>query len=394
MKALCKARRGTLILLAVAVAAMLWCHAESLRVPAHFQRAFLPETSVTVSADNGADATPDNGLRAARLAARELTEQLKDSCASATLYAVQEPSPLSTEDGRTAGARLIGMEAGYYGVAPFTLYCGRLIYPDEFDQGAHVALVDEQLAVALFQYAEPLEQEITLGDIAYRIVGVLRASRQVGTQTDYKMYVPYRSLEDSAQAFTSLVYEAAPLAGAGGWVSFQSAVGSLGQTGTTVSLGKERMNASMPQRALLCLVGMVFALTMIRLVTRAVKRVAQQYRERLVNQYAIRLLPWLAARGALLAMAYAACAALLAALFMQLIAPVYTFPEWIPAVLVEPKDIQTAFWNVWHATAVVTEVRTEQLVRLRFLRELAGWSTGAAAFLVAYAYSGRGRAKE
>ena len=77
-----------------------------------------------------------------------------------------------------------------------------------------------------------------------------------------------------------------------------------------------------------------------------------------------------------------ACAAALAWLFTRLVEPVYTFPEWVPAVLVEPKDIQTAFWNVWQTSATVVEYRTPELLRLRFLREVMAWSCGAAALLI------------
>src|SRR5699024_12556269 len=65
-----------------------------------------------------------------------------------------------------------------------------------------------------------------------------------------------------------------------------------------------------------------------------------------------------------------------------LVEPVYTFPEWVPAVLVEPKDIQTAFWNVWQTSATVVEYRTPELLRLRFLREVMAWSCGAVALLL------------
>ena len=84
----------------------------------------------------------------------------------------------------------------------------------------------------------------------------------------------------------------------------------------------------------------------------------------------------------LLALGYLVCAAVLAWLFTRLVEPVYTFPEWVPAVLVEPKDIQTAFWNVWQTSATVVEYRTPELLRLRFLREVMAWSCGAAALLI------------
>lgn len=60
-----------------------------------------------------------------------------------------------------------------------------------------------------------------------------------------------------------------------------------------------------------------------------------------------------------------------------IIQPVYTFPEWIPTVLVEWKDIAKAFWNVWQDTAVMQELRTREILRLRWLALLVqGCSAG------------------
>lgn len=72
-----------------------------------------------------------------------------------------------------------------------------------------------------------------------------------------------------------------------------------------------------------------------------------------------------------------------AALLMNyIIQPVYTFPEWIPTVLVEWKDIAKAFWNVWQDTAVMQELRTPEILRLRWLALLVqGCSAGAGVLL-------------
>ena len=71
-----------------------------------------------------------------------------------------------------------------------------------------------------------------------------------------------------------------------------------------------------------------------------------------------------------------AVVAALAGLFVVLIQPVFTFPEWVPAVLVEPQDIAAAFWNVWQDTATVMELRTPEVLRSRFFSRLMGWACG------------------
>ena len=86
--------------------------------------------------------------------------------------------------------------------------------------------------------------------------------------------------------------------------------------------------------------------------------------------------------------ASAACVAALAGLFVVLIQPVFTFPEWVPAVLVEPKDIAAAFWNVWQDTATVMELRTPELLRARFYSRLMGWACGFGALALGCLWGG------
>ncbi|MEG2251868.1 MAG: hypothetical protein RSC98_02390, partial [Clostridia bacterium] len=154
------------------------------------------------------------------------------------------------------------------------------------------------------------------------------------------------------------------------------------KTGTTISLSKESMNATMPARLLGIACGIALGLFLIGQLNQVFTRLMAQIRRRLVDTYAVKLLWWGLGRGLLLALGYAACALVLAQLFIWLVDPVYTFPEWVPAILVEPKDIQTAFWNVWQTPATAIELRTPELLRLRFYRELTGWASGVSALLI------------
>lgn len=379
LKAFCKRRRGTLVLLVIALAVMAFAWINIQAVPGTFQHVYAaPQPAAAAEGEK----ETNSGLREARLKIRELETELEGACEDATLYALAQPAAISIPDGgKSVSARLVGVEESWFYLKSPLLLNGRLLYPDECIYGERVALIDEQLAVALFQYAEPLGEEIEISGQRFRIVGVLKAGKRVGDQMDYSLYVPLRSLEDTSVALTALVYEARPVQGAGGWSAFQTASQKLGD-GTTISLVKERMNAAMPMRMLFTLLGMALAMSGIRWMNQRSARFAAAYRERLQTQYAAKMVGFAAGRLLLLALGYLVCAAVLAWLFTRLVEPVYTFPEWVPAVLVEPKDIQTAFWNVWQTSATVVEYRTPELLRLRFLREVMAWSCGAAALLI------------
>lgn len=336
-------------------------------------------TGDSAGSDTGKDAkTVNTGLREARQGMEALNEQLEGACEGTTLFAVADgASVIAKMDNATAiTARVEAIDDGAYQLKPITLKSGRLIYSDELITGEHVAMVDEKLAVALFNYAEPTDRVLLLGDEKYRIVGIVNDAKRVGDHQEYTLYVPYRAVEKTSQVMDALCVETSPIRGAGGWSAFETATASLSTRGTAISLPKEAMNAALPLRVLVCLFGMMAVLFAIRALSVQSMALYRGYRTRLQEQYAVRLLPWLAWRAVLLGLGYAACAVVFAQVFMVLVEPVYTFPEWIPTVLVEPKDISTAFWNVWQKQASLFELRSPELQRIRFFRSVMGWACG------------------
>jgi len=58
--------------------------------------------------------------------------------------------------------------------------------------------------------------------------------------------------------------------------------------------------------------------------------------------------------------------------FTQLIAPVYVFPEWVPAILVEHKEISATFWNNRTMANALLAFRSRELL---FLDAMRGYMT-------------------
>lgn len=320
--------------------------------------------------------TTNAGLRDARQAAQGVAEELEGVCEPFTLFAIAASAAVTVPDGESAVARLEALEQDAYALKPLELYVGRLIYPEEFERGERVAMMDEQLAVALFKYAEPLEREIEMEGQRFRIVGIVRDHKQVGDEQEYSLYVPYRAMEKSSLSFTALCVQASPAVG--GWAAFSSAIKALG-TGTTLNLSKEKVSAFLPVRLPTVVFGMTLLLAFLRFWNIRFRKVIGAYRMRLKDTYALRLLPWLMRNGMFLLLGYAAVIFVFAQLFVLLINPVYIFPEWIPAVLVEPSDIIAAFWNVWQGMAKLIELRSPELLRIQFFARILAWAAGAAA---------------
>ena len=67
---------------------------------------------------------------------------------------------------------------------------------------------------------------------------------------------------------------------------------------------------------------------------------------------------------------YAINAAAIVLILQAAIAPVYIFPEWVPGILVDPKDISDTFWLLrGHETGLLS-LRTPELLRLKYLHRL------------------------
>ncbi len=369
--------RAPAVLGVLALVVALYAQFSLDALPRQFQYLWLAPAPVAATGEGGS-ATND-GLRDARLNMPQLREQLAGACEPLTLYAVADGVSViaDRENATAATTRLEAIDDGAFALKPLLLTSGRLIYPEEFERGAHVAIVEEKLAVALFNYAEPIDRLLLLNGESYRIVGVAKGGRSVGDRFEHTLYIPYRTAEKSSLTFSALCLQARPVPGSGGWSAFESATAGLGGDGTCLSLTKEAMNAALPLRVVGSLIGLLALLGCLRLLNAQVRRLYARWKLRLRDHYALRLLPWLSWRGALLALGYAACAVAFAQLFIWFVAPVYTFPEWIPKVLVEPADIETAFWNVWQKQASVLSLRSPEVIRAQFFGRVMGWACGA-----------------
>lgn len=273
---------------------------------------------------------------------------------------------------------------GKYGfqVRQKLLRYGRLPYEEELKSGRKVAVLDEDLALKLFRVADPLGRKVYINGESYEVIGIARHSKRVGEYQAYTAYIPLNSVIETSTTVDALLVEAIPKPGTGANVSFKSVVTGWQSGGSMFDLGKEGMSATLWLRVLLFLIGMTVLLRFIAFLNGRVKHYGKRYRQRLQEKYAISLMPELTGAVLLFILGYGVSAIFAALLMNYIIQPVYTFPEWIPTVLVEWKDIAKAFWNVWQDTAVMQELRTPEILRLRWLALLVqGCSAGAGVLL-------------
>lgn len=320
-------------------------------------------------------------------------EGLSGNVSAYTLTGVVDQQSLQSDIGNGAQGRLELLGENSFTLRPKYLRYGRLFFPEELEQGADVMLLDEQLALLLFNIGDPLERTVTLAGKEYRVIGIVRHQKQVGDLTDAGAYVPLASVASLELTVDALMVSAQPIAGTGASVAFKSAMDSWQSGGNMIDLGKESMGAKLWLRLLLFLSGMTLTLRAVRFLNRRVHDALRDDKERLKSSYAIRLMPRFTGQVLVLGVGYLLCAGVVALLMQYLIEPVYTFPEWIPAVLVEWEEIATAFWKCWQTPATLVELRSPEFMRLRFYGLMIQLTSAACGVTLALLY-GRLRTRE
>lgn len=310
-----------------------------------------------------------------------------------SLGGVIESANYTADNDGSGGGRLTLMGERGLELHPLLLRYGRAFFPEELEKGAKVIILDEQLALSMFRISDPVDRIVTIEGTEYKVIGIARHTKQVGDHTDAGAYIPLMSVIDQPIRLDALMVEADPLPGVGASVAFSTVCtswgSSLGGAGTVIDLGKEGMAAKLWLRVLLFLIGATVLLRLIRWLNARAAYYAKRYHQQLQLRYAISLMPELLGVILLFILGYGSAAALAAILMNYIIQPVYTFTEWIPAVLVEWKDIADAFWNVWQPSATLSELRSPEILRLRYYTLLIQGCSAAAGVLLALRYARR-----
>lgn len=376
------------VLLAAFAAALAFGAYSVSQVGNHLQYLIAPPHKLQMSGGEETPVKPNEPVAQWYAALKDVAEEWDSTMEAWTLGGVMENASLSAEGGGTQGRVTVMGENGTT-LHPLQLRFGRNFFPEELRNGAHVIILDEQAALALFRISDPIDRKVTVQGVEYRVIGVARHRKQVGDLTDYGAYIPLMSVIDQDITLDALQVEAAPRTGVGASVSFSTVCGTWQQGGTVIDLGKEGMAATLWLRVLLCLAGATALLRLIGWLNGQVRSYAKQYSQQLQVRYALSLMPQLAGMILLFCLGYGGAAALAAALMNVIIQPVYTFPEWIPAVLVEWEDIAAAFWKVWQTSATLREMRSPEILRLRYFTLLIQGCSAATGVLLALWYARR-----
>lgn len=291
-----------------------------------------------------------------------------------TLFGYSPQATVTAEGGDAASGALTAVGERYFELYPRYVLRGRLFYPEELEDGARVALLDEQFALKVFRMVDVVGREITVGGQDYRVVGVLRHARGVGEESEFGMYLPLAALAqtDSVQLQT-LNFSARPVENGGAMTTFKSVAQGWMPGGTLYDLRQEQVGATIWTRFLLCGLGFAVWGFFVGRFTRGVRAFIARTKARLRERYMAQILPWFVGNILLRVVIVALLALCAALIFNQMLSPVYVYPEFIPAVLVEPEDIASTFWKLQGQSGAQVLIRTVESIRIAFYAGLCRW---------------------
>lgn len=328
-----------------------------------------------VSADGSLQVRIDTGLAALWQAREKAMEQLGDAVNQMACAGLKTGTVFSAGTEQSASGALHAVDLCWLETCPREMLSGRWMDNRELASGKRIAVLDEDLAFALFGSEEALDREIEIEGEIYGVIGVAAHSRSVGAPEEFGAYIPLRAADGQGLQLDTLTMYALPTASAGLDQSFVSVMEPLWGEGSFYNLKKEVMGATILPRLMAFAFGMAIVLQLLKGLRWLCSRFMEQLRELNCHMYLGRLLPRAFWRFGLLALCASALLALVYGLFSFAIAPVYTFTEWVPESLVELSAIRTVFWNLAERAAQPITIQTQAAVEIAFWGGFARWGT-------------------
>ena len=319
----------------------------------------------------------------------DIEEQLGDAVTALSVGGLRAGTEVSG-GGMSSKATLRAVDVRWLETCPRQLASGRWMDSGELKRGANVAVLDADLAFALFGSDGAEDKEIEIENVRYAVIGTVRHRRSVADADKFGLYIPLAAAVKQGLQLDTLTMHALSAISSGLDQSFMEAMRSAWGDGEFHNLRKERMGALLLTRLLLSAFGMALVFRLARRFAVLLRRWREQIAALQARSYARRWLgpALLRALGGLLGGALLLTAAY--ALLSFAIEPVYTYPEWVPESLVSLSALRNVFWDRAAHAARLLPVRTPESVRIAFWGSLD--RAGAVALLLGLAL-GRKKSK-
>ncbi|MDO4548034.1 MAG: ABC transporter permease [Clostridia bacterium] len=286
----------------------------------------------------------------------------------ATVYTSSYSS--SVAGTQAAQATVFGVSEGYLDAHPKYIIEGSWFDLPQLSAGTRAIVLDEAIAFILYPGGEALGKTVELADGEYRVTGVVRASQTPGDVDDYAVYVPLRSLKQSASL---LIADCLATSASDARALEEAARVALGEGGETHYLQKEIMRAWMLARLLIVAFGMFALLRALRSVNSRLSAYIARLREELKTAYLRDMIAQVAKSSFGFVLGYCVLAALGAFVLSLLIKPMYVFTEWIPEVFVEWSSIWDRASRLIKDFARPVKLQTREMAAVSYYALILRW---------------------
>ena len=298
--------------------------------------------------------------------ARKDVEAQLDEAVSALAVSGMKSGTAVSGGGQTAAAALRAVDLCWLETCPRQVAEGRWMDSGELKRGAQVAVLDEDLAFALFGSEGAEGKEIQIEGVRCAVIGTVRHRRGPGEAGEFAAYIPLATAANAGMQLDTVTMHALSAVSSGLDQSFTDAMRSAWGAGELHNLRKERMGALLVTRLLIFAFGMALLFRLLRRFGTLVRRWrgqvarlrAQSYARKWLGPALLRVLGGTLCGGLMLAAAYA--------LLSFAIAPVYTFTEWVPESLVSLSALRAVFWDRAANAARIVFLRTPESARIAF----------------------------
>lgn len=131
------------------------------------------------------------------------TLTLEDAEAIADLEYVKAVAPYSNSNlqlvygSENMRAQIIGVTTAYFEVQKLTLASGAFFTEYDYERGSKVAVIGSDVADTLFVNTDPIGQQMRMGTIIVRVIGVLESEDSVFSATDSAVIIPLTALQQT-----------------------------------------------------------------------------------------------------------------------------------------------------------------------------------------------------
>ena len=341
---------------------------------------------IEASEEENRPAGVETGLEELSKSREDVEAQLGEAAAALAVSGMKGGAAVSG-GGQTASAALRAVDFRWLEVCPRQIAEGRWMDSGELKHGARVAVLDEDLAFALFGSEGAEGREIEIERTRYAVIGTVRHRRSPGEADEFAAYIPLAAAADAGIQLDVVTLHALSAVSSGLDQSFTEAARSAWGAGELHNLRKERMGALLLTRLLVFAFGMAVLFRLLGRFRELARRWRAQVAALRARSYArgwigpavLRLLGGALGGALMLAAAYA--------LLSFAIEPVYIFTEWVPESLVSLSALRAVFWDRAASAARLLILRTPESARIAFWGTVA--RTGGAALLLGLALGRR-----